>query len=459
MPPTPATRRSDVLGDTLRKFQRRGARANVEKILGKVRPEDLAAALRHMEDEERLDLFRILNRRYPEAAGEVLVSLEGSNLVDLIQGLETEEIAPILDRIPVDDAVFVVEALPAELQERVLEIVDLENLTQVQHHLTYGEDSAGRVMDSEFMAMPETTRVGEAIRALQEDQHTENVFYLYVVDKDNHLVGVTSLRQLLLSKPDRTLEDIMKRNVIKATVDTDQEEVAQLAARYDFLAVPITDDANKLVGIVTVDDIIDIFKEEATEDFYKMAGTSENELLYQDRPIRVAGIRLPWLLFNLVGALITGALLEHFQISLHEALFLLAFVPVVMAMGGNVGSQTSTITVRGLATGRIAEGGVRRYLWQQAKVGFVLAGASACVVASAALIKEQSLVYSGVVGAALFLAMMLASISGVLIPLLFQRFNIDPAVASGPLVTTANDVSGILIYFGLAAALIGWLVR
>lgn len=453
------SRRTDVLGETLRKFLRRDARANVEKILGKVRPEDLASALRLMEDDERLELFRILNQRFPEAAGQVLVSLEGSNLVELIQGLETNEIAPILDRIPVDDAVFVVEALPAELQERILEIVDLENLTEVQHHLTYGEDSAGRVMDSEFLSLPETTTVREAIRALQEDQHTENVFYLYVVDKDSHLVGVTSLRQLLLSRPDRTLEQIMKRNVIKVTVDTDQEEVAQLAARYDFLAVPVTDDANRLVGIVTVDDIIDIFKEEATEDFYKMAGTSENELLYQDRPIRVAGIRLPWLLFNLLGALLTGVLLERFQVSLREALFLLAFVPVVMAMGGNVGSQTSTITVRGLATGRIDEGQVRRYLWQQAKVGFVLALASAVVVATAALVKEQNLTYAAVVGSALFLAMMLASISGVLIPLLFQRLNIDPAVASGPLVTTANDVSGILIYFGLAAALIGWLVR
>ena len=459
MDATPANRRSDVLGETLKKFLRRDARGHVSKILGKVRPEDVAAALRHMEEEERLEVFRILNRNFPEAAGEVLVSLEGSNLVELIESLGTDEIAPILDRIPVDDAVFVVEALPAELQDRVLEIVDLENLTQVQQHLTYGEDSAGRVMDTEYLAMSESTTVAEAIRALQEDSHTENVFYLYVVDKDNHLVGVTSLRQLLLSRPTQSLEQIMKRNVIKVTVETDQEEVAQLAARYDFLAIPVTDDSNKLVGIVTVDDIIDIFKEEATEDFYKMAGTSENELLYQDRPVRVAGIRLPWLLFNLVGALVTGWLLETFQLSLEEALFLLAFVPVVMAMGGNVGSQTSTITVRGLATGRIGEGSLKRYLWQQVKVGFVLAVSSAVVVAIAAGVKEQSPAYALVVGGALFLAMLLASLSGVLIPIGFQRFNIDPAVASGPLVTTANDVTGILIYFGLAASLIGWLVR
>lgn len=453
------TRRHDVLSDTLRKFLRRDAESHVAKILAKTRPEDVAAVLRHLEEDERLEVFRILNQRFPVAAGEVLVGMEGSNLTDLIGDLDTEEIAPILDRIPVDDAVFVVEALPTELQNRLLEIVDREALTEVQQHLTYGEDTAGRVMDSEFLALPETTTVQEAIRAVQEGQHSENVFYLYVVDKDGHLVGVTSLRQLLLSRPGSTLEQTMKRNVIKVEVDTDQEEVAQLAARYDFLAVPVTDERNRLVGIVTVDDVIDIFKEEATEDFYKLVGTSENELLYQDRPVRVAGIRLPWLLFNLLGALITGALLERFQVSLQEALFLLAFVPVVMAMGGNVGSQTSTITVRGLATGRIGQGRFRRYLWEQAKVGFVLALACAVLVAGAAAIKEQNPAYAGVVGGALFLAMMLASLSGVLVPILFRRLNIDPAIASGPLVTTANDVSGILIYFGMAATLIGWLVR
>ncbi|HVS02051.1 MAG TPA: magnesium transporter [Thermoanaerobaculia bacterium] len=454
-------RRVDVLSDSLRKFVRRGARSNISRMLGKVRPEDVAAGLKGLDPEERLEVFRILNDDYPDAAGEVLVELEGSQLLEVMESLEPTEIAPILERIPVDDAVWVVDALSDEVQQKVLEIVDLEKLTEVQAQLAYDEDSAGRVMDTEFLALPETTTVQEAIQRIQADQEMENVFYLYVVDKDDHLVGVTSLRQLLLTRPQRTLGEIMKRSVIKANVDTDQEEVAQLAARYDLLAIPVTDDRNRLVGIVTVDDIIDIFKEEATEDFLRMVGSTGNELLYQDRPLRVVGIRLPWLFFNLVGGVVTGTLLHRFQVSFSEALFLLAFVPVVMGMGGNIGSQTSTITVRGLATGRISpgQGRIRRFLWQQGKVGALLATICALVIAPAALLLERNPWYAAVVACSLFLAMLMASLTGVLIPVLFQRLNIDPAVASGPLVTTGNDITGILIYFGLAGALIGLLVR
>jgi magnesium transporter len=274
-------------------------------------------------------------------------------------------------------------------------------------------------------------------------------------------VGVTSLRQLLLSPPERTLGEIMTRSVIQVDTGTDQEEVAQLAARYDLLAIPVVDEARRLVGIVTVDDIIDIVKEEATEDFYKMVGTSDNELLYQERSFRVAGIRLPWLLVNLAGLVVTGLLLRRFQVSLKEALFLLTFVPVIMGMGGNIGSQTATITVRGLATGRIGRdrGRLRRFLWQQTKVGEVLGVACALLVAVGAFVLEQNLYYALVVGVSLFLAIVVASVNGALVPLVFERLGVDPAIASGPLVTTSNDITGILIYFGLASLLIELLVR
>jgi magnesium transporter len=272
---------------------------------------------------------------------------------------------------------------------------------------------------------------------------------------------VASLRQLLLADPERSVADVMTRSVIKAHTDTDQEEVAALATRYNLLAIPVTDDANRLVGIVTVDDIIDVVQEEATEDFLKMVGTSEDELIYQDRPFRVAGIRLPWLLVNLVGGLAAGLLLRQFQLSIGEALLLSTFVPVIMGMGGNIGSQTSTIAVRGLATGHISveRRKVARFVWQQMKVGTLLGLACALLVGLVALFIETSPYYGLVVGVSMWAAMLLASASGSLIPVLFERLGIDPAVAAGPLVTTSNDITGILIYCSLAMLLLDLLVR
>jgi magnesium transporter len=253
----------------------------------------------------------------------------------------------------------------------------------------------------------------------------------------------------------------MTRSIIKVNTDTDQEEVAQLAARYNLLAVPVTDETNHLVGIVTLDDIIDVVKEEATEDIFKMVGTTDDELVYQDRSFRVAGFRLPWLLVNMVGLLLAGMLIEHFQVTLREAIFQLTFVPVIMGMGGNIGSQTATIAVRGLATGRVnlSESGVRTFLWQQLKVGAILAVACSVVVAIGAWLLERHLAYAGVVGTSMFLAVVLASVNGAIVPVVFDRLGIDPAVAAGPLVTTVNDITGIFIYFGLASFFIDLLVR
>jgi magnesium transporter len=357
--------------------------------------------------------------------------------------------------------VFVVDSLPAELRERVLEVADLKGVTGLQSQLTYDDDSAGRVMTPDFFALPEGTTVADAIAKIREARDVEMIFYLYITDERGALVGVTSLRQVLISPPERTLGEIAQRDIIQVHTSTDQEEVAHLAARYDLLAIPVVGDDGRLEGIVTVDDIVDIVKEEATEDFLKMVGTSEDELIFQRNPLRVAGMRLPWLLVNLVGLFVVGMLLEKFQITFKEALFLLAFAPVVMGMGGNSGSQTATITVRGLATGRIRRGErqILPYLWQQARVAVILGLVTGGLAAAAAELLQGNPYYALVVGASLFLAIFIASLNGALIPLLFQRLGVDPAVAAGPLVTTSNDITGILIYFGLAGLMIEQLVR
>lgn len=458
----PATaRKTELLRDTLRRFVRRGARSSISKLLAKVRPEDVATLLGSLTPAERLAVFRILSFDYPDHVGDVLTELEVPQRNQLLERVGPDEVTEILERLPSDDAVFLIESLPESLQEEVLTRVKSRGPSDVHAQLTYEDDTAGRIMNREFFSLPASNTVGEAIAAIQEHRDVELIFYLYVVDEAARLVGVTSLRQLLLAQPGQTLGEIAQRDVIQAGTDTDQEEVAQVAARYDLLAIPVVDDAGVLVGIVTVDDIVDIVKEEATEDFLRMVGTTEDEIVYQDRSFKVAAIRFPWLILNLVGGLLTGVLLNYFQVRLEEALFLLTFVPVIMGMGGNIGSQTSTITVRGLATGRIGSGErwLVRYLWQQLKVGLVLGTSFAALVAVAAVVLQQNPWYSLVVGGSMLCAMLLAAVNGAAIPLLFRRLGIDPALAAGPLVTTSNDITGILIYFSFASLLIGMLVR
>ncbi|MEM7050053.1 MAG: magnesium transporter [Acidobacteriota bacterium] len=456
-------RRNQVLTDTLRRFVRRGARSSISKLLAKVRPEDLGGLLRGLTPGERLAVFRIAVADFPDSTGSVLTEMEPHLRTELLERLEPGEVAGVLELLAVDDAVSVVESLPSEVKDRVLAIVDLKGVTEVQSQLTYEDDSAGRIMTREFFSLPESTLVREAIATIQDQgEEIEMIFYLYVVDLEGLLVGVTSLRQILLSPPDKSLRDIAQRDMIKVDTTTDQEEVAQLAARYDLLAIPVVDEHNKLLGIVTVDDIVDIVKEEATEDFFKMVGTNEDELLYQERAWRLAGIRLPWLLINLVGLLLTGILFEHFQVRFQEALFLLTFVPVIMGMGGNIGTQTSTITVRGLATGQLRFGDRRigAFLWSQVRVGALLGLATAALVAiAAAALESGNVYYAIVVSVSLFMAILVASFNGAIIPVLFEKFGIDPAVAAGPLVTTSNDITGILIYFGFAGLLIEFLIR
>jgi len=444
----------------LRRLLRRGGRSRISKILAKVRPEDVAVMLRSFTPAEQLAVFEILFKDFSESAGEVLVKLDPEARLAIFEALNPEQVAKMLAAVAVDDAVFLLDSLPSDLEEQVLQIVDIEErFAAVQQRLAYADDTAGRIMDSEFVALPEEVTATEAIARVRQIAHdVDMISYLYVVDEAGRLLGVTPLRQLLLADPERTLGEIMNASLVKVHTDTDQEEVAKLAARYDLLAIPVTDDQGKLVGIVTIDDIVDVFKEEANEDFFKMAGTSENELIYQDRPFRVALIRLPWILFNLVGLLVVGYLVLRFEKTFQLAV-MVAFIPVVAGMAGNIGSQTSTIAVRGLATGRLSLGAgrVRRFLWQQLKVGAVLGILGSLVVAgmttvygggSPAAAQEPMLAF--VVGLALFITVLLASMIGVLIPVIFQRTGFDPAIASGPLVTTANDLLGITIYFSLA---------
>jgi len=322
----------------------------------------------------------------------------------------------------------------------------------VEELLHYDPKSAGGIMNTDFFSLNRDVSSREAIAALQEAEDAEMVFYIYCVNEEGHLVGTLSLRDLLTHPADTPLRAIMNPDVIKVTPDMEQETVARLVARYDLLAIPVVDEFNKLLGIVTVDDVIDVVRDEATEDFLKMVGAGDEEVL-EASVLRSAWMRAPWMALAAVGGIIGATLISRFEADITRVALLAAFIPVVMAMGGNVGIQSATIMVRGLATGRVLLRGQWKVLARELRTGLLLAVGGGLLVGAAALVLGWSQPAMGlVVGLAILANMCSAALLGSLIPLVFKRLNVDPAVATGPIMTTFMDVVGILVYFLIAKA-------
>jgi magnesium transporter len=334
-----------------------------------------------------------------------------------------------------------------------------EDSKEVQGLLEYPEDTAGRLMNTDFFSLHEDTTVEEAIKQVRAASEREMVFYIYVTDKEDRLVGVASLRQLLVVPPDTSLKKIMNPEVISVTTDTDQEEVARQVTRYNLLAIPVVDKENKLAGIITFDDVIDVMREEATEDILKMAGagTPEEEFILHTSSLNAARLRLPWLLTTLLGTMITASIVWIFRFTLHEVIALVTFLPVIAAMGGNIGVQSSTIVVRGLATGRVDLANLWKVVARELKVGTLMAIACGLALSLVAYLWHGHVMMGIVLGAAMFFAITVAAIMGTLVPVILKKLNFDPAIASGPFVTTANDITGIAIYLALATSLLHYL--
>jgi len=437
-----------MLLDTVKKLIRRGAHPNINNLLKKTHPADIAHLFRYLDLKEQRVLFAMLDD--VATAAEVLSELEHSVSALLLEQLDKEAIVQMLQHMPHDDAVDIIQNMPEEQADEVLDSMRDECSEEIEQLMQYQEDSAGGIMSTEFFSLNEDLTAKEAIEALQGAAHIEMVFYLYVTDMHNHLVGVLSLRQLLMVPPTRKLREIISPDVISVRADTDQEMVAQQVAKYNILAIPVVDDHNKLLGIITVDDVIDVMRQEATEDIYKMAGASEEELMYGYKSFKIARLRLPWLLVNLLGGVVTGYLMWWFQVTLKEVIALISFIPVITGMGGNVGGQSATIVVRGFATGRIDFTTLMPVFLKELRVGLIMGTVCGLTVAAIATFWHHNIYLGLVVGVAMVAAMTVAATMGVLAPAFFKRFGIDPAIASTPFVQTANDITGILIYFGTA---------
>jgi magnesium transporter len=443
-------RKLDVVLDSVKRLMRMGATANLVNLLQKQHPADLAQLLSELPDKECRSAFTLLAERNTKLAMEALSELGPEAGAALLRERSADEIVKLTQELPSDDAAALIDYLPEELSAAVLELMQKRPAGgDVGDLLEYAEQTAGRIMNPKVFALAEDMTAAEAITALQGSRDVEVVFYLYVIDARRHLVGVVSLRRLLLVAPDTPLKRIMTTDLISVRADMDQEEVARLVASYNLLAIPVVDEENKLVGVITVDDVIDVIKDEATEDIYRLAGVSSDERVFTPTSESLRK-RFPWLLINLVTAFVAAGVVKLFEGTLAAWLALAVFMPIVPGMGGNAATQTLTVIVRGIALGELTWGNSRKALVKEILVG-VGNGAATGVVAALlawAMAGQPSL------GILLFLAMVInlfvAGLAGTLIPLGLKALKIDPALASTVFITTFTDVCGFAAFLGLA---------
>jgi len=450
--------RIKILNTSLKRLLRRGATKQLLNIIKKTHMADLSIAFKDLSVDNRQKLFKLMDD--PEQIGLLFSMLDEALFIEFVKNIEFNRLVDIFDHMPSDDAASLLTLLDEELSDQILSKMQKEESDNVEQLMSYGEDTAGSLMVTDFIALEEEVGAKQAIETLQNKYlDVEMPFYIYVVDEYGKLVGVSSLRQLVVVHPQKPLKEFMAKDLVTVKPYTDREEVARLVARYDYLAVPVVDDDNKIVGIVTVDDVIDILHEAATEDMLKMAGVGE-EYIETQSILGGTRIRLPWLFASFLGGVAAFFIIGGFEEDLAKFTSLAAFIPVIMGMGGNIGTQSSTIVVRGIATGRIDLGDFSKVVSKELAVGLILGviyGLFIGVIARFAFASELfALPLAFAVGLAILSSMSIAALVGSMVPLIFERLNIDPAVATGPIVTTSIDIVSVYCYFMIASLLLGF---
>lgn len=420
----------------------------LKNILIDVHPADLAVILGDLEEEERRYLFNMIDA---DSAPDVLAELDEATREDIMEGLTPNRLSRLVEEMDSDDAADVLGELSDEVQEQVLAQIEPEDRADVESLLEHEEDTAGGIMALEFIAVYQDQTVDETIQEIRRRANDiGEVFYIYAIDREGRLVGVVPFKNLLLHDSACLIKTIMDEDVISVTADEDQEDVARLVRKYDLSAVPVVDQQNRLVGRITIDDIVDVLHEEANEDIQRMAGISDEERLHESSALRISRNRLPWLLISFTGELGSALVLNHFDATIEEIIISAFFIPVIMATGGNAGIQSSTIVVRSLALGEGGVTGIWNRVFRELRVallnGFIIGSLLFTVI----LLWKHNVEFGLVGGIAMMLVMINSAIFGALVPFALSKFKVDTAIATGPFITTANDIFGLLIYLGMA---------
>jgi len=439
-----------ILRDTFRRLLRRHAKSNIIKLIGKTHPADMALTFRYFIDEEQDTIFSMM--KPSEETVEFLNELDEAITTRLLQQETPQRMADILEEASSNETAHLMGLMDEDYATAVIDLLQAEEQEKLEEIMAYPEDSAGILMYTDVFTLHEETKAIDAIAALQDQEEAEMVFYLYAVDNDGRLTGVVSLRDLVTTSSETLLEDIMSRKVHAVRPETDQEEVARIVSQYNFLAVPVVDSEDQLLGIVTVDDVVDIIREEATEDFLQMVGAGKDREILLKSSWDNARMRFPWLFASWVGGILAAFIIGIFDDLLQSTIVLAAFIPVIIGMGGNIGTQSSTIIVRGLATGRVGLENSVKILLKEIRVGLILGVLYGILLGIFAIFQflDVSPLLGLVVGLSICASMIIAATIGSLVPLILNRFDIDPAVATGPFVTTAIDILGVALYFWIA---------
>lgn len=439
-----------ILRDTFARLLRRNAHTNLVKLIRKTHPADLAIVFRYFNDEEQAQVFSIMVE--DGQAMEVLVELDDTLIANLLENESPERIATVIQESSANDQSYILGTLEDEQAQSVIELLKTEEQEEIEELMGYPEDSAGAMMTTNVFTLYQNTICRDALKSLQDQSEAEMVFYLYITDEDDRLVGVASLRALATTPADTILKDIMVKRVHTVRPETDQEEVAQIVAQYNYLAVPVLDADDHLLGIVTVDDVVDVIREEATEDFLQMAGAGKDREILLKSSWENARARLPWLFASWIGGIFAASIIGTFEHMLESMIALAAFIPVIIGMGGNIGTQSSTIIVRGIATGRIEIGSELKVLLKEVRVGIILGALYGLLLGVFAKFRfiDADPMLGVVVGLSIACSMLIAVAVGTFIPMFLRKVDIDPAVATGPFVTTSIDILGVLFYFVIA---------
>jgi len=443
-----------ILRDTFRRLLRRRATTNIVKLIDKTHPADLALLFRYFNDIEQDEIFSDLKES--ETTAEFLSELDESIAIRLLENESPERIAQILEKASSNEQAYLMGLVDEKYANSVIDLLKAEKQEELEEMMAYPEDSAGILMYTDVFTLHEDTKAKDAIYALQDQEGAEMVFYLYTLDNDGRLTGVISLRDLVTTPGDTMLKDIMSKQIHVVRPETDQEEVARIVSQYNFLAVPVVDSEERLLGIVTVDDVVDVIREEATEDFLQLVGAGKDREILLKSSWENARMRVPWLFASWVGGILAALIIGIFDDVLKSTIALAAFIPVIMGMGGNIGTQSSTMIVRGLATGRVSLENSVKILFKEIRVGLILGILYGLLLGVVAIFQfiDVSPMLGVVVGLSICISMIIAATIGSLVPLILNRFEIDPAIATGPFVTTAIDILGVAFYFIVAGAFI-----
>ena len=425
----------------------------VKQLIGQMEEADLAKLFEELENEEDADQFNRLFRLLPkETAAEVFSYMEPEIQEKIVRTLTDTELQHILDDLFMDDYVDLVEEMPANVVKRVMQNTTLANRKLINQYLKYPEDSAGSLMTNEYVYFRSGITVAKAFEIIREyGVDKETIYTCYVTSSRKELLGVVTVREMLLTAPETIIDTLMDTNPIHVHTHDDQEEIAKMFSRYDMLAMPVVDSENRIVGIITIDDAVDVIQDENTEDFEKMAGMTPSDNTYlRTSAFNLAKNRIPWLVFLMIPAMITGALMEYYEAAFVSIPILVTFIPQITGTGGNCGSQSSTMIIRGLALDEITPKDILKVWWKELRVALICGAALSLVNFIRIIVQYHDLQVAVVVSVTLILTVCIAKSMGCVLPILAKLAHVDPAIMASPLITTITDALSSLVYFNFA---------